>query len=86
MRSLAIMKWPIAIRTAPTTTVRRWPRIRSASIPPKNGVKYTNPVYSPYTHDCSGCAVQVSWNSRWNIPAIALKPRTCLPTSGLMKR
>ena len=37
--STAIMKWPIAISTAPMTTVRRRPSTRSAKSPPKIGVK-----------------------------------------------
>ncbi len=41
---IAMRKWPIAMRIAPTTTALRWPSTLSASSPPKNGVKYTSPV------------------------------------------
>ena len=39
LASNAIMKWPMAIRLAPSTTVRVRPSTRSASRPPKMGVR-----------------------------------------------
>ena len=45
--SLIIMNSPMAMMLAPAMTERRWPRTRSARIPPKMGVKYTSAVYRP---------------------------------------
>ena len=45
--SMVIIKCPAAIRRPPSTTARRGPRIRSAIMPPKNGVMYTRAVYAP---------------------------------------
>jgi hypothetical protein len=42
--SIVISRCPAAIRKPPSTTARRAPSRRSASMPPKNGVMYTSAV------------------------------------------
>ena len=37
-------RWPAHINRPPKTTARREPKMRSASMPPKNGVMYTSAV------------------------------------------